>query len=224
MGPTAHHMLDVDVAEHGSTLPYRLCSDVVDALTALQLLDDRLSAIEQVESDGIAQDVGHGDIANVDVFHHTAATPATLETQTGIGAQELAVIDPYIAHTAAHLAAHDETAMTIEHRATVHHHILGGTSTAAPLLISSALEADAVVAGIERGVNHQHIAARLHIDGITILRIGRVAHHHLVHYQVLTQQRMQAPVGRVLEGHPLEQHIAATLQIEQHRAHFHPLL
>ena len=99
--------------------------------------------------------------------------------------------------------------MTLEHGAPVDDDVLAGTAALASVGILSALDADAVVAGIEDRVDDEGVAARLQVECVAILRVGRVACQHIVDDDVLAHQRMDVPCRRVLEDDVLEQHVLA---------------
>ena len=102
--------------------------------------------------------------------------------------------------------------MTGEDGTAVNHHILAGTTTQTSVLILAALDADAIVAGIELRIDDECVLTRLQIQRIAILGIEGIASQHVVEDDVLAHQRMEVPGRRVLEDDTLQEHILAVDQ------------
>ena len=153
-------VFDVDVAEARSGFVNRhgrhFCGNY---LAAFEHFDRRLASVIQVERNRLGSDVNHRHVAHPDVLYHTAAPALALEAQPDIGAEELAIADRNIAHAAAHLAAHDKASMPLEDRTAVYDDVLARTRAPAAVFVLPALEADAVIAHIEGGIDYQGIAA-----------------------------------------------------------------
>ena len=77
--------------------------------------------------------------------------------------------------------------------ATIDNHILTGPATTASVGILAALDADAIIAGIETRVDNQRILARLQVECIAVLGISRIAHEHIADDDVLAHERMEVP-------------------------------
>jgi len=75
--------------------------------------------------------------------------------------------------------------MSGKHGAAADHHILAGLAALAPVGILAALDADAIVAGVKLRVDDEGVLARLQVEGVAILRKGRVAREYLIYYNIL---------------------------------------
>ena len=215
---SAVDVLDVDVAEGWGSDIHRLCLDIVHLLAAFQYLNHRFSSVVEVESDGIALDVKHGDIVDENVFHYATTSTATLETQTYIGAEELTIRHMDILHATTHLRTYHKAAMACKHSTTVHHHILTRFATLSAVRVLATLDADAIVASIELAIHDKRILARFQVEGITVLCIAWIAGKHTIDNDILAHEWMNVPSRRILENHTLQQHILATHQTYHHRA------
>ena len=196
-------VLNVDVAEGRSGNIDRFGFDVVHLLTAFQHFDNRLSAVVEVESNGVALDVEHGNVVNEDVLNHATTPTATLEAKTDIGAEELAIGHMDVFHTTTHFRTHYKASMSCKYGATVYHHILTRFATLASILVLTALDADSVVASIELAVHDERILARLQVECIAVLCVARIAGKHTVDDDVLAHEWMDVPGWGVLEDDTL---------------------
>ena len=208
-GIAANHVLDVDITEFRRGLVYGFHVGMIGLVARLHRLDDGLASIVEVEGDGICLNVKHGNVADEDIAHNTSSSTATLEAQSDIRTQELTMLHEDVSDTSAHLAAYDKTAMSLEYRTSINHHILAWSSAPASVGILAALDADAVIAGIKSAVDYQCVLAGFQVQPITILGIGWITRQNVVDDDILAKQRMDVPCGRVLEDDILEQHVLA---------------
>ena len=107
--------------------------------------------------------------------------------------------------------------MTSKDRTSVDHHILTGSATASAVGILTTLDTDAIIAGIETGVDDESVLARLQVEGIPILSIRRITREYIIYNNILTHQRMDVPGGRVLEDDTLQQDVLATDKTDHDR-------
>jgi len=191
----ADDVADVDVTEDGGLLGNRLFGSVVGIIAVGQHLGDRLASIVHVEGDGISLDIGHRHVVDEDVLDDTATTTGGLEAQADISTQELAAGDKDVAYATTHLGANHEAAMTSKDRAAIDHHILTGARAQTAVLVLTTLDTDAIVAGIELGIDDEGVLTRLQVEGIAILCVGWIARQDIVDDDILTHQWMDIPCG-----------------------------
>ena len=185
-GTIANDVLNVDIAEDRCLLRNRHLRRVVGIVTIGQHLGYRLAAIIHIERNGIGLDVCHGDVADEDVLYDTPTTTCRLKAQTDIRTQELTVLYQNVSDTATHLGTDNEATMSGEDRTAVDYHIFAGTTTTAAVGIFTALNADAVITGIELRIDDEGVLARFQIKGIAILCVGWIAREDIIDNDILT--------------------------------------
>lgn len=158
-GCTADDMVDVDIAEARCCLIYLELLYLL-ALSLIAIVENfygRLATIIEIEGDDIGLDIKHRHVVDVDILYYATTTAGTLETETYIGAEELAVAHLDILHTTAHLATNNETAMTLEYGTAVYDDILARNAALSSVSILTALDTDTVIAYIESRVDDECI-------------------------------------------------------------------
>ena len=78
------------------------------------------------------------------------------------------------AHAAGHLAADGEAAVRVINRAALDQHVLGRHADAPAGGVLAGLDADAIVAGVERAAADDGAAAGFEIQRVAVLRGGQV--------------------------------------------------
>ena len=154
-------------------------------------------------------DVKHRHVLDVDVFYNTATSTGALESQSDIGAQKLAIAYQDVLDTTAHLATYHEASMSFEYGTTIDNDVFARNTTLSSVCILSTLDADAIVANIESGVDNQGIFTGFQVKSVTILCKGRIAHQNILDKHILAHQRMNVPCRRVLEDNAVEPYILA---------------
>ncbi len=87
----------------------------------------------------------------------------------------------------------------------------------ASVAVASALDGDAVVAGVEEAVLDEHVLARL---GVAAVAVGAVVLDvHAAHGEILAEQGMYHPERRAEQGHILDEHVLALHGIDELDAH-----
>ena len=154
-------MVDVDVAEGWSSFIHLLhIYHLLLLLVAIvQYFHSRLAAIIEVEGNHIGLDIKHRHILDVDILYHAASATGTLEAQTYVGTEELAVGYHHVLHAAAHFATYHEAAMTLEYGTAVNDDILASHAAVSAVGILAALDADAVIAHVEGRVHDERVLA-----------------------------------------------------------------
>ena len=107
------------------------------------------------------------DVAHVNVFYHSSACRIGLYSQYAVkvGAVHLAVLNEHVVAASRYFRADYNAAVAVLHHAVAHYDVLAGQSgvaslaALAPVLVASALDGDAVVAGIEYAVFNQYVLA-----------------------------------------------------------------
>ena len=184
-GSAAIYARDVYVLENGRAF-----------VNGRDLLYTAIAAhVIQVKRQRIARNIYHVDVVDIDVLHHATTTAGTFKPQSGVGTHKGTIGHIHILHAPRHLAADDKTAVAMQHDIVFDNDILAGLSTKATFLVTSRLQADGIVTGIEQAVGDEHIFARLHVEGIAILRIPGIEYLHVVHNQRFARKRVNAPCG-----------------------------
>ena len=172
-GTTADYMVDVDVAEGWSCFIHLLhiYQLLLLLVAVVQYFHSRLAAVIEVEGNHVGLDIKHRHILDVDILYYTTTTAGTLETETYIGAEELAVAHLDILYATTHLAANNETTMPLEYGTAVYDDILARNAALSSVSILTALDTDTVIAYIESRIDDKCILAALQVKTITILSI-----------------------------------------------------
>src|SRR6185312_435722 len=166
-GPIADNMTDMNV-------PELRCSfgDGWDIHPRLPVIDVRngrgLCKIIPIEKNGLVDDIAHGDILHIDLFHNAAPAPDGFEAEPDIGADERTVINENIPRAARHLAADDESAMRAVHDIVADDHILGRPPAFPTFFIPSRFDANAVVARVEGALLDENAPAGFHVDAVAV--------------------------------------------------------
>ena len=182
------------------------------------LSGDGLIGIIEVESKGIARDVDHVDILDEDILDDTTASASTLEAQPGVGAIEEAVADQDVASPAAHLAADDETSMTMQDDTAFDENILTRHVPATPLLVLAALDADGVIADIESRLSNYDTLATLEVEAVAILCEPRIAHLTVAYGDVGALEGVEIPGRGVGESGVLQENSCARDELQENGA------
>ena len=217
----AGHVVDVDVLElrcllaHGLhvTLGHNALGGHL--LLLLQGIGSRQSGVVQVEEDAVGGDVDHVDVLDVDVLYHAATSACRLEAQTHVGAEEHAVPDAYVLHTARHLRTHYETAMSVIDGTTIHHDVLARCLQVTSVLVLARLDADGIVAHVKLVVDDEAVLAGFEVQSVAVLAVPGVDYHHVLDDDVLAHEGMQVPGRGVLEAYALQPDVLALCEVEQ---------
>src|SRR6266498_1066365 len=101
---------------------------------------------------------------------------------------QAAVFCKHVPDTARNFAADSDSSVAVFHTATLNDHVLRRCIEAASIGISSRLDRDAIVAGVERTIFDQYIRTRL---GITTVVIGSMTVDlHIPDRNIRAQHRM----------------------------------
>ena len=90
-----------------------------------------------------------------------------------------------------------------------------GTLMRRPSSLRPGLDRDAVVAGVERAVLDQHVAARLGIAAVVVRAVA--ADRYAADGDVLAEHRVDLPHRRVDDRHALDEHVAAAIGLDEIR-------
>ena len=154
-------MVDIDVAEGRGCLIHLLHIYLLLLLlvAVVQYFHSRLAAVIEVEGNHIGLDIKHRHILDVDILNYATSATGTLETQTYVGAEELAVGYHHVLYAAAHLATNYEAAMTLEYGTAVNDDILASHTAVSAVGILTALDADTIIAHVEGRVHDERVLA-----------------------------------------------------------------
>ncbi len=106
--------------------------------------------------------------------------------------------------------------MAVLHAAAADDHVLGRLLQPPPLGVAARLDGDAVVAGVEDAVLDQHVAAGFRVTAVVVRAAAVDA--QLTDNDVLALDRMDLPHRRGDDGQALDQHVLATIGLDEHRA------
>src|SRR5262249_733015 len=145
-----------------------------------------------------------------------AALGVRLEAEHAIepGAVHAAALDEDVSRAARDLAADDDAAVAVLHLAVAHDDVLDRRVDAAAVGVSSRLERDAVVAGVEAAALDQDVAARFGIAPVVVRSVApdREA------ADVRAENRMHFPHRRVHDRHAFDQYVPAAIGLDEIRA------
>src|SRR4029079_1102978 len=115
-----------------------------------------------------------GDVAHGDALDQPAAGRVGLEPQHAIEARAVhaALLREDVPRAAGDLAADDDAAVPVAHVAVADDDVLDRRVQPPSVVVAAGLERDAVVAGVERALLDQHVAARF---GVAAVVVGAVA-------------------------------------------------
>lgn len=165
--------------------------------------------IVKIEDDGFGKDVKHADVVDEDVLDNSAPATAGLEAQSGVCPEEGAACDADVPDTTGHFAADDESAMGMKDGTTMDNDPLTRNALVPARKVLAALDADGVIADIEGAVVDDDVGASVDVNGVTVLAIGGVTNVDVADTEVATQGGVETPVGGVLEGDTVKDHVGA---------------
>lgn len=175
----AGHVLQVYVADDGW--------EAAVALLAVFVL--------QVDAEHGFAALAYGDIAHKYVLYDSAAAGAGLDADDAIqvGAVHLAVLHVQVVVAAGDFAADNYAAVTVLHEAVAHDDVLTGGVPFAPVGITTRLDGDAVVTGIEDTVFYQYVLAGF---GVAAVAVGTTVEDvYTAHSEAFAEQRVNDPEG-----------------------------
>src|SRR5947209_4938416 len=105
--------------------------------------------------------------------------------------------------------------MPILHHAALDHDVLARHSHAPPVPITSGLDGDTIVAGIELAALNQNVGAALRIAPVIVGTVTRDL--HIAHRYVPAQHRMDLIHRRIPDGHPINQYAVAAIRLNKLR-------
>ena len=91
----------------------------------------------EIEEERLCRYVHHHYVLDVDVLHDTATAAAALEAEADVCAEETAVGNLDVLHSARHLAADHESAVSMEHDAVVDDQVAARPCPSAAVLVLS---------------------------------------------------------------------------------------
>ncbi len=159
--------------------------------------------------------LSHGDVACVDVFDHAAAASVGLYAYHSLkaGTVHLVVLGKHIAASAGNLTADNHTAVSILHLAVADDDVLARFVPQSSVVVSSALNGNAVVAGVEETVLDEHAVTRL---GVAAVAVGSVVVDvYAAHGDVFRQQRVYHPERRAQQRHVFYEYAIALVQVDE---------
>src|SRR3954468_13334452 len=106
--------------------------------------------------------------------------------------------------------------MAILHAATPNYDILARNARSTSVAATARFYRDTIVAGIERALLDEHVAARFRIAAIVVRPVTSQSDASNSH--VLAKHRVQKPHRRIRECDPFNQHIIAVIELHKIRA------
>ena len=168
-----------------------------------------LRVVVQVDAHHRLTAFAHLHFPHVDVLYHAATARVALDAQHAVqvGRVHLAVLHVHVAASARYFRAYHHAAVAVLHLAVAHDDVLAGDVPFPAVHVASALDGDAVVAGVEDAVFYQHPVARLRVAAVAVGSL--VPYLHAAHGDVVAQQRVNHPEGRPEQRHALDEHALA---------------
>src|SRR5207248_1749020 len=126
----------------------------------------------------------HLHVAHVDMLDDAAAHRIVLEAQhtVQIRAVHAALLREHVADSTGAFAAEGHAAVPILHLTVLHHDVFAGCVQPTPVGIASALDGDAVVAGVEDAAIDQHVDAGFGVATVIVRAVagdGHAADRHI---------------------------------------------
>ena len=151
------------------------------------------------------------DVAYINILDDAAATVAGLDANHAVevGAVHFAVLHEKIFVTAGDFATDYYAAVSVEHLAVAHDDVLTGHIPCTTVAVATALDGDAVVAGIEYAVFNQYAVARLGVAAVAVRTV--IVKGNATHDQVVAEQRVQRPERRIFQRYIFYQHAVAAI-------------
>ena len=162
--------------------------------------------------------LSHLDVAGIDILDDTAAAGVGLDAHHAVetGAVHLVVLGKHVAASARDFTADDHTSVSVLHLAVAYDDVLAGFVPESSVHVASALDGDAVVAGVEVAVLNEHTVTRF---GVTSVAVGAVVVDvYASHGHVLAEQGVDDPEGRTQQGHALDEHTVTLVGVDELRA------
>ena len=135
-------------------------------------------------------DISHGNILHIYFFDHAAAAADRFEAEADIGPDKGAVGYKNIAGAAGHFAADYEAAVGAVDDVIANDHILGRPAAFATIFVTSRLDADAIVAGVEGAFFDEDAFAGFDIDAIAVCGPPGIADVDVVKGEVFAKKGM----------------------------------
>src|ERR1017187_10222276 len=172
--------------------------------------------VGEIDFDGRGRHLSALHVAHVDVLDYAAAHGVVLEAQNAVQVRTVhpAILGKHVADVARAFAAHGDAAVAVLHGAVLHDEVLAGRVQAAAIGIASALDGDAIVAGIEGAAVDQHIDGGFGVATIVVRAVA--GHGDVAHGDVLAQHRVHFIHRRVDDGEVLDLHVGATVGLHEH--------
>ena len=159
----------------------------------------------------------HDDVAHIDVLHLTATAVVGLDTQDALQVWRVhhAVFGIYVLAATRDLTSYHHTAMAVFHLAVADDDVLGRLVPETTVVVATALDSDAVVAGMEHAVLDEYVLASLRVATVTVRSF--VPYIHTVYRDVLGEQWMDDPERRVDHLDILDKDALAVYHVDQLR-------
>ena len=178
----------------------------------------RNAGIIEVENHPVADDILHVDMVAPYILYQAAATARALEAEPHIGTDKAAAAHLDILHASRHLAADDESAMSVIYGAVADDEIAAFSRITPSVCIFTGFDADGIIPHVEEGSGEDDVLACVNVDTVAICRIVRVADNNILDNHVLAIKRMKIPAWAVLEGAVLKENPFAVPEAYHDRA------
>ncbi len=151
------------------------------------------------------------------MLQHPPAHGVVFEPQSliQVRAAHHAIVHINVAHPGRNLAPERHPAVSRLHHAFADYDVFRRHRHPPALFVPSALDRDAIVAGIEFAAFDQNILAGFRIAPVVIRAMTR--NLHIAHRHIRAQHRMQLPHRRVLHRQPVDHHVAALIGLHKLR-------
>ena len=131
----------------------------------------------------------------MDILYQAAPTGIGLDAHHALQLRRVhhTVVGKDATASAADLAAYDDAAMSVLHLAVAYDDVLAGALPEAAVIVASALDGDAVIAGVEVAVLYQHTVARLRVATVTVRPV--IIDMYATHGDIGREQGVDDPKG-----------------------------
>src|SRR5271155_1526645 len=126
-----------------------------------------------------------------------------------------AILHQHVTNVARRFAANGDAAVPVLHDTIADDNVLAGNGHAAPVTVASALDGDAVVAGVELAVVDQDVGRGFRIAAVVIRTVTR--NLHVTHGDVFRENGVDLPHRRIANRDVFNQNVGASNRLNELR-------
>lgn len=222
-------VVDVDVV-HSIGFVYAVDLDAVTGLLASDVLHPDVVDVRNMSTLGFlarfvididTQDalatLAYTDVTHEDILGFATTTGVGLETEhtVEVGGIHVTIFGKDVLDTCGDLATDDNSAMSVLHGTTTNDNITSRTCVTTTIGISTALDGNTIVSGMEDAILDKDVFATL---GITTIAVGTfINYRNITHCYVTAKEGMDDPEGRIRESDALDEDVLRINEIDELR-------